>query len=277
MEVGSMTASDSWSRAARKVAIAGLVGFALVLGGASSMSATQQSSPSRASAAHSFAYSGDEGPGFWGSLLPAWADCAVSKRQSPVNIANATRDLKPTPLHLDLKPTPIHLLNNGHTLEVEYGAGSTIRWRGTTYELLQFHFHTLSEHVVRGHHFAMEMHAVFKNPAANQYLVVGELFRIGSKSTFLSRFQSLLPEKSGGHADSASMVNLANGLVDTSHYWTYKGSLTTPPCSPVVTWIVLKRSATASRHQIEGEFWRIMGNNFRPPQPLNARIIHSTL
>lgn len=200
-------------------------------------------------------------------VLPAWADCAVIKRQSPVNIADATGDLKATPLHLDLKPTPIHLLNNGHTLEIEYGAGSTIRWRGATYQLLQFHFHTLSEHVVRGHHFAMEMHAVFKNPATSQYVVLGEFFRIGSKSTFLSRFQSLLPEHNGGHADSGLDGEPGQRARGHQSLLDLQGLVDHAPCSPVVTWIVLKRSATASRHQIQGEFYRIMGNNFRPPAP----------
>lgn len=262
---------------ARKRPWAWVLAVALVLVAAQSMTFGARVAPT-AVAGHSFSYSGDEGPGFWASLDPAWANCArtQNRRQSPINITRTTLDGQLKPLDLQLRRTPIRLVNNGHTVELEYARGSSIRWHAVTYGLEQVHFHTTSEHTVHAHRYPMELHAVFQNAATGKIVVIAQLYRLGAKNAFLDTFDHLLPVKSGDHASSTAAVNLANGLTSTSHYWTYRGSLTTPPCSPVVTWVVLKRVATMSDFQLRREFWRIMGDNFRPIQDRNARVIKST-
>ncbi len=177
--------------------------------------------------------------------------------------------------YLDLHPTEIHVVNNGHTLALEYEPGSTIEFDGAVYDLLQFHFHTLSEHTVRGRRFPMEMHAVFGDDSTGNFLVVGQFFKIdddGEENSFLAEFDRHLPALSGGKFVSEESINLADGLVKAKKYLTYEGSLTTPPCSPIVTWIVLRKTASLSEAQFHA-FRDIMGNNFRPLQDLNGRPI----
>jgi carbonic anhydrase len=224
-----------------------------------------------------FAYTGDEGPAFWGELDPDWAACIEDTRQSPINLRNVTPDPSLEPLVLDLEPSDLDLVNNGHTIQFVYEPGSMVTFEGVTYELLQFHFHTLAEHTLDRVRHPMEMHAVFLHAGSGDLLVIGQLFRLGAASRFLDGFDDVLPERSGDHVSSGLQVSLAAGLRDPGAYITYEGSLTTPPCSPIVTWVVLKKPATMSAAQLNRHFWRIMGNNFRPTQPRNDRVLRSTV
>jgi carbonic anhydrase len=222
-----------------------------------------------------FAYSGDLGPGFWGELSEEWLACSTDSRQSPIDIAEPTVDASLTALELDIRPTRIHLMNNGHTVEQEYEEGSTLIFNGTIYELLQFHFHTLSEHTVNGKRADMELHAVFRHNATGSLAVLALLFELGRESEFLAGFANLLPAQKNSEFEDETEVNLREGLTGTSAYYTYNGSLTTPPCSPIVAWIVLKEAAEMSKEQFDA-FRRILGNNFRPLQEINDRTIWET-
>ena len=228
-----------------------------------------------AAKAAEFSYSGDEGPGFWGALDPAWENCATDTRQSPIDIDRVRRDATLGPLQLHLQATAIDLTNNGHTIEQEYAPGSTLTFEGVVYTLSQFHFHTLSEHAIDGDRGVMELHAVFSNDATGNKAVVGQLYKIGKKNAFLAAFDQMLPQKNGDITASDTEINLADGLKNTQDYYTYPGSLTTPPCSPVVTWIVLKQWAALSEEQFR-QFNDILGHNFRPLQELNGRTIRSS-
>lgn len=157
------------------------------------------------------------------------------------------KDLEPP--DLDLHENEINLVNNGHTIEQEYEPGNKLVWEGVDYELLQFHFHTLSEHTVHGDSGVMEMHAVFRDELTGNLVVIVQLFRIGRENTFLAEFDDELPEIEGDHGKDDDEINLADALENTTLYYTYPGSLTTPPCSPIVTWIVLKKWATISEDQ----------------------------
>jgi carbonic anhydrase len=226
-----------------------------------------------------FAYAGDAGPGFWAELDPAWEACAgAGGRQSPIDLSHVVVDPELEPLQLEVEPTPIALLNNGHVIEEAYELGSTLRFEGVVYHLEQFHFHTLSEHTVRGHYGAMELHAVFKDDLVNttKIAVVGMRYTIGRDNRFLAALLAHgLPEKAGDHVDAADAINLADGLTNTAAYYTYPGSLTTPPCSENVTWIVLKKVAELSPQQFEA-FRHILGNDFRPLQERNGRVVRVT-
>jgi carbonic anhydrase len=177
-----------------------------------------------------------------------------------------------------VEPTPIALLNNGHVIEAEYEPGSTLQFEGVVYHLEQFHFHTLSEHTVRGHYGAMELHAVLKDDLVNttKIAVVGMRYTIGSDNPFLATLLAHgLPEKAGDDVKAEDTINLADGLTDTAAYYTYPGSLTTPPCSENVTWIVLKKVAELSPQQFEA-FRHILGNDFRPLQERHGRVVRVT-
>jgi carbonic anhydrase len=226
-----------------------------------------------------FQYSGDGGPAHWSELDAAWGACTGAQgtaRQSPIDIARVRFDKSLRRLELRTYPTTIDIFNNGHTIEQHYeDTGSSIYFEGTDYELKQFHFHTLSEHTVAGEHGVMELHAVFSS--GNTNLVVGTLFEIGwYVNPFIQKLiDAGLPERNGDTIETDDPIDLAEGLTDTKSYYTYSGSLTTPPCSETVTWVVLTKPARLSHWQFE-EFRRILGNNFRPLQPSNGRLVRST-
>ena len=167
-------------------------------------------------------------------------------------------------LNLDLRAVHIDLINNGHTIEQEYHNGSELIYDGKVFELLQFHFHTYSEHTINGERFPLELHAVFQDMVTGNLAVIGQLFRIGPTNAFLAQFTQL-PTHSGDHVSSTTNINLADALIDTDSYYTYPGLLTTPPCSEIVTWLVLAKASTVSHAQYQ-LFLDHMGNNFRPLQ-----------
>jgi carbonic anhydrase len=255
--------------------IAGIVIAALLVVGAA-LAASVSAGPSV-----TFSYSGDSGPGFWAELDPAnWEACAGGggSRQSPIDISRVRIDRSLTRLNLNLTETPIALINNGHTIEEEYEAGSSLTFKGVTYHLQQFHFHALSEHTVGGRRGVMELHLVFKDDlvATTKIAVVGMLYKSGHKNAFLAKLiAGGLPMKEGQRVDSPVELNVADGLTDTAAYYRYAGSLTTPPCTENVTWLVLKKPAELSPSQFQ-TIDKVLGDNFRPLQKRNGRVVWAT-
>jgi carbonic anhydrase len=242
--------------------------FAISIGGVLLMFGPWKETTRAADTPH-FEYSSDAGPAFWSGLSSDWRACSgIGGRQTPIDISpSQTLPTLPvlTPLQLTLRPTEISLLNNGHTLELEAGAGDTLTFNGVVYDLLQVHFHTLSEHTVDGVRYPMEQHAVFKDARTGALAVIGMFYKIGASSAFLANFTEL-PEKTGQTFESRRTVNVRDSLTATDSYFAYSGSLTTPPCLEIVTWLLLKTPAEMSQEQF-ARFWRVMGNNFRPTQP----------
>lgn len=217
-----------------------------------------------------FSYSGETGPDHWGELSEEWVACGDGMEQSPVDIVNAVLNEELPDLGPDYHATPANLLNNGHTWEVEYEEGSTLTLGTETYELLQFHFHTPAEHTVGGTLADMEMHLVHRNEAGN-LAVIGVLFNAGAESAFLAQFWNDFPQEEGeAHEDYE--IDVSDGLPEDLSYYTYPGSLTTPPCSEIVTWIVLKTPLEASQAQIDA-INDVFGDNARPVQDLDGRTI----
>jgi carbonic anhydrase len=210
-----------------------------------------------------------------------WSACegvAEDARQSPIDIAEVKVDRHLRPLDLDIHPTTIDIFNNGHTIEQHYeGTGSSIYFEGHEYELLQFHFHTFSEHAIAGELGDMELHAVFRNPEEGDYLVVGQLFEVGEKiNPFIQQLiDAGLPAKDGDTTETEDEINVEDVFTSTASYYTYPGSLTTPPCSEIVTWVVLQKPAEFTEDQYQA-FRHILGNDFRPLQKLNDRVIRAT-
>lgn len=228
-----------------------------------------------ANAAIPFSYTGDTGPAYWGGVCTGGS---VTARQSPVDIKNSVVDLALLPLELQIFPTTVHLINNDHTIEQVYEhTGSTILFSGIEYELLQFHFHTFSEHVVNSDRESMELHAVFAEPISGDFLVVGMSYKTGRVSNLFIQalIDAGLPRKEGDVIISATTIDLSTALINTQSYYTYKGSLTTPPCTENVTWVVLKEPSTLTQQQWSS-FREILGNNFRPLQNINDRKIKAT-
>jgi carbonic anhydrase len=212
-------------------------------------------------------YDGDSAPETWPVCT---SDCG-GNAQSPVNIAGATTDASLMALETHYEQVPIELINNGHTVEFEYEAGSVLKLNGDDYALLQFHFHTSSEHTVDGTQYPMEAHLVHRN-SAGALAVIGIFFEEGSENAFLKNFSDHLPAAAEDHFSSEDVVNVESLLPSNAHYYTYTGSLTTPPCSEIVTWLVMKAPVEASALQISA-MHSIVHDNYRPVQPLNGRTI----
>lgn len=214
-------------------------------------------------------YEGEEGPEHWGDLSQDYALCSTGREQSPINLTNAeASDLQD--IIFEYKSSAVKILNNGHTVQVNYDTGSFIAINGTRYQLIQFHFHVPSEHSVEGELKAMEMHLVHK--ADDESLaVVGVMINIGAENeAFASVWDNLPAEESPETTIAGATVDAASLLPDTLTYYTYPGSLTTPPCSEKVTWLVLTTPIEMSAEQIEA-FEAIVELNNRPVQPLNER------
>jgi carbonic anhydrase len=216
-------------------------------------------------------YEGVTGPDHWMSLCDDYAECS-GIFQSPVNLTAALPDPALKAIAFNYSDLETEIEFNGHTIEFETKKGNcTLNLNGTIYKLQQFHFHTHSEHAVDGAFAGMEMHLVHEDAAGNR-VVVGVLFEEGAENAFLSRFMDHLPNKTTTKHSSSDEYNPAEVFPSNRSYFTYPGSLTTPPCTQNVIWFVLENPVEASAEQI-GVFEATMHENFRPVRPLQERAI----
>ena len=221
-----------------------------------------------------WSYQGETGPAYWGELSPEFKLCGQGHKQSPVNITGAVVGDLPE-LQFNYRETTLALVNNGHTIKADYAPGSSLNVDGESYQLLQFHFHSLSENKIEGHFFPLEAHLVHAN-AAGQLAVVSIMFKEGAANPLLERLWSYTPSKVNSTMTvPTAAINVADLLPQSSAYYTFTGSLTTPPCTEGVRWLVLKQPMTASPAQI-AKFRSFFGdhNTNRPVQPLYGRTIY---
>ncbi|MBK9339124.1 MAG: carbonic anhydrase family protein [Lewinellaceae bacterium] len=217
-------------------------------------------------------YEGVTGPDHWMSLCDDYADCN-GIFQSPVNLTGALFDASLKALALQYTDLETDIVFNGHTIEFDTEKGnSTLNLNGASYKLLQFHFHTHSEHAIEGVHAPLELHLVHQHVATGNRVVVGVLFEEGAENAFLSAFMDHLPTSSSPHYESSEQYNPADVLPTNRSYYTYPGSLTTPPCTQNVIWYVLAQPVEASSEQIH-HFETVMHENSRPLRPLQERAI----
>lgn len=213
-------------------------------------------------------YEGEAGPDQWGKLASEYAACSIGREQSPVDLTKAVPALLGHPLPA-WKPVRLQVLNNGHTIQVDCAGGGTVTVDGTAYDLLQFHFHHPSEHTVDGVTAAMEIHFVHR-AAAGGLAVLGVLVRQGEANPALETIWKAMPAKAGEVTRLDTLFHPGTLLPTDSSTWRYAGSLTTPPCSEVVSWVVYRQAVAASAEQI-ARFATLFPNNARPVQPLNRR------
>ena len=218
-------------------------------------------------------YEGKEGPENWGDLTKEYELCKTGKSQSPIDIKGPF-DTKPSDLQIQYKTTKANIVNNGHTIQVNYDSGSKIVVDGKEYELKQFHFHTPSEHTINGQYLAMVAHLVHASKDGN-LAVIGLLLRDGEENGFLKKFWKDIPQKSGETKSLELSFDASEFLPTSKAFWTYSGSLTTPPCSEGVKWMVLKENPTVSKEQVMA-FSKLFPKSSRPVQPQNDRKIGET-
>ena len=220
---------------------------------------------------------GDEvGPAKWGTL-PGAELCGNGKQQAPINLAAGVSKPQDLPnLVFGYKPSKLSITNKGHTIQAAYDVGSTISRSGTaTTTLAQFHFHAPSEHTLDGTSFPMEVHLVHVDAAGKPAAVVGVLIKSGAEHAGLAAAFKTLPAKSGAtSAPAGATIDARTLLPAEKTFFTYAGSLTTPPCTEGIAWYVLKTPIEMSPAQIrafttQGHF----GHTNRPVQNLGARVL----
>lgn len=216
-------------------------------------------------------YSGDEGPENWGTLNREFLECSAGKNQAPINIADTIESQLP-PIRINYHSGGDEIFNNGHTIQVNYAPGNTIRIDKDEYELKQFHFHAPSENTIDGSSYPMEAHFVHADKLGN-LAVVALMFKTGETNRELEKAWAQMPENVGDKWELSKKVNANALLPHDRDYYYFNGSLTTPPCSEGVHWFVMKRYVTASKAQIEKFSKTIHHPNNRPIQPLNARRV----
>lgn len=221
--------------------------------------------------AHEWGYSGSEGPAHWGELNPEFAACKTGHRQSPVNIVGAKSVALPA-IQFEYKPSALHIVNNGHTIQINYAPGSFIKIGDKRYELKQFHFHHPSEETIKGKRFPMELHLVHSDASGNM-AVVSVLLEEGSANPLVETLWGLAPKTAGPEkADDNLKINAADLLPANRSYFTFLGSLTTPPCTEGVRWLVLETPVTISNNQV-AKFAKVYPDDERPTQSLNGRTV----
>lgn len=214
-------------------------------------------------------YEGEHGPAHWGEMDPAYTLCATGLEQSPIDIA-ATAPLNPADLAFAYQPSGLTIVNNGHTIQANYKAGSTVQIDGRPYELLQFHFHRPSEHTVDGGDLPMELHLVHRNDTEG-LAVVGVFLVEGAENAALAPVFDHMPAEEGEPETIEGVtIHAADLLPADQRYWRYDGSLTTPPCSEAVKWHVMQTPVEVSAAQLAA-YEAIFHLNARPVQPFNAR------
>lgn len=221
---------------------------------------------SAARASPHWGYDGEMNPAKWGEAFPL---CGAGKSQSPLNIRGpfekTSLDMK-----LDYKPGPLKLLNNGHTIQVVATPGSTMSLGNEKYELLQFHFHRPSEEHVDGKPSAMVAHFVHKS-ANGKLAVISVLLSEGRENSLIQTVWRHAPKSKAPESSVPGVViNPAALMPPKLNFYSYEGSLTTPPCTEGVTFFILQTAVSLSKAQVE-EFPFKM--NARPTQPLNGRKI----
>ena len=216
-------------------------------------------------------YTGLEGPEYWWELDATYLLCSEGKNQSPVNLTAMIESVLP-PIAINYQSGGNEILNNGHTIQVNYNPGSAITVNEHEFELKQFHFHAPSENTIEGHSYPMEVHFVHADKDGN-LAVIAVMFKAGEKNAELEKAWAHMPEKAGEKVALPKSVDANILLPHDYDYYRFNGSLTTPPCSEGVWWLVMKYFDTASKEQIDRFVHTMHHPNNRPVQPANARSI----
>ncbi len=221
-----------------------------------------------------WSYSGKTGPRYWGKMSKDYAQCELGKNQSPIDLREKTGVGAQGLPELDIRyrDVPLKIKNTGRTLQVEYPLGSYIKVGGKRYELMRYHFHTPSEHQKEGFNYPMEVQLVHKDGDGN-FAVIGILFQEGQENPALNTLLQHLPKemhKLELHENVS--LNPVKFLPVNTEFFKYSGSLTTPPCTEGVYWMVFKQPIEASAKQIM-QMNEILGENARPVQSLNSRSV----
>ena len=217
-----------------------------------------------------WSYEGETGPANWGRINPEWSKCSTGNRQSPIDIRDGMKvDLEQ--ITFDYKPSSFNVTDNGHTVQVMVSGGNFITVGNRMYELEQFHFHRPSEERINGRGYEMVVHLVHKD-AEGHLAVIALLLERGKPQPVIQTVWNNLPLEKLDTMAPSIVLDPMDLIPARRDYYTFMGSLTTPPCTEGVLWLVMKEPVQASPAQL-ALFSRLYPLNARPVQPSSGRII----
>lgn len=217
-----------------------------------------------------WSYEGETGPANWGKINAAWSKCGVGNRQSPIDIRDGMKvDLEQ--IVFDYKPSSFNVVDNGHTIQVNVSGGNFVTVQNRSYELVQFHFHRPSEERINGRSFEMVVHLVHRD-AEGKLAVVAVLLERGKGHPMIQTVWNNLPLEKNDTVTPSVVLDVGEMLPASREYYTYMGSLTTPPCTEGVLWLVMKQPMQAAPAQM-ALFSRLYPLNARPVQASAGRVI----
>jgi len=222
---------------------------------------------------HHWSYEGATGPSHWGEVDAASKVCSAGSQQSPVDIRGTVKSQLP-PLKIVWGKTADTIVNNGHTIQLNFAPGSALNVGNDSFTLLQFHFHRPSEHLIGGKNFPMEVHFVHRN-AAGSLAVVGVLMAAGKPNAVFSKIVTTMPAREGPAVKANTAIDPSKLLPAKRNYYRYAGSLTTPPCSEVVDWLLLREPIQVAQADVDA-FAKLYPMNARPVQKDNRRFVLSS-
>ncbi len=216
-------------------------------------------------------YTGHGAPDSWGKISPKYHTCSDGKNQSPIDIVSSL-DADLEAIKIDYSKPSKDVVNNGHTVQVNMQSGDTVIIDGISFELKQFHFHTPSENHIDGKSFPLEAHFVHLDKDGN-IAVLAVMFEEGKENSELAKIWEKMPKEINGKSE-LELKNIASALLpENKDYYRFNGSLTTPPCSEGVRWLVFKTPLTVSKEQVDKFLHTMHHANNRPIQPKDARLI----
>lgn len=219
-------------------------------------------------------YEAETGPANWGELSAEFRVCEFGFEQAPIDVKSAV-GAQLTGVEPAFRTMPLKIVNNGHTIQVNCEPGSKSRINGESFDLLQFHFHHPSEHLLSGRAFELELHFVHKS-AVGQLAVLGVFVRKGAENGAIAPIWAAMPTDAGPVQDVGTPIDPMALLPANRGFFRYQGSLTTPPCSEGVLWTVYQQPIEMSEAQIR-KFAELFPVNARPAQPLNRRFLLQSL
>jgi carbonic anhydrase len=217
-----------------------------------------------------WSYEGELGPANWSKINVDWARCGMGNRQSPIDLRDGIK-VNLEQIAFDYHPSSFNEVNNGHTIQVTVGSGNFITVGNQTYELQQFHFHRPSEEKINGKGTEMVMHLVHKS-AEGKFAIVAVLLERGQPHNLMQTIWDNLPLEKQEVVAPAIVIDPKDALPEKREYFTYMGSLTEPPCTEGVLWLVFKQPRQASPAQM-ALFSRLYPLNARPVQSTSGRMI----
>lgn len=218
-------------------------------------------------------YSDDKGPKHWGELSEAFTKCKIGRAQTPIDIIDSQTKSMEYAIKFSYARNTANLINNGHTIQINMsGADSKLDFQGISYSLTQLHFHTPSENHINGNVYPLEAHFVHQS-ASGKLLVLSVLFNEGTTNKALATIIKSAP-KTADASVKFSAFDIAGLIPSDTSYYAFTGSLTTPPCTEDVQWVVLKANMQLDKGQL-ANLQTLLHHNARDIQPLNKRVVYS--